>query len=197
MPGGYWTASYSAAIGSNGTTTVTDPRGNVTSWSYSWNPSKYGYLVSSTTDALGRTTNFERTATPSYLTTAVVDFRGRRTSYGWDKTKGNLTSVTRPTTSGGTVTWTTTYEGTFSQLTQVKDPLLRATTYTVNPTTGDTTAVKDARNFTTSFSFAANGDNLSTTNALNQTTQYTYDPEFGDLLTTTDPANHQTVMRWV
>jgi Domain of unknown function (DUF6531) len=77
LPGGYWTANYSAALGSNGTTTVTDPRGNVHSWNYSWNPSKYGYLVSSTTDALGRTTSYERTATPSYLTTAVVDFRGR------------------------------------------------------------------------------------------------------------------------
>jgi RHS repeat-associated protein len=195
LPGGYWTASYSAALGSNGTTTVTDPRGNVSRWTYAWNPSKYGYLVSSTTDALGRTTSYERTATPSYLTTAVVDFRGRRTAMGWDKTRGNLTSVTLPTASGGTVTWTATYETTFSQLTTVTDPLSRQTVHTVSPTTGDTTAIKDARNFTTSFSFAANGDQLSTTNALNQITQLTYDPEFGDLLTVKDPANHQTTYR--
>jgi YD repeat-containing protein len=195
-PGGYWTVTYSAALGSNGTTTVTDPRSNVTSWSYSWNPSKYGYLVTSKTDPLGRTTTFERAAAPSYLVTKITDFRGRQTTFGWDVPRGNLILVTRPTASGGTVTWRATYESTFSQRTSQTDPLNRQTVYTVNPTTGDTTAVKDARNNTTSFSYAANGDKLSTTNALNQQTQFTYDPEFGDLMTVTDPLNHQTSMRY-
>src|SRR5436309_3669397 len=78
-------------------------------------------------------------------------------------------SVTNPTASGGTVTWTYSYEPTFSQLTQEVDPLGHATTYTVNGTTGDTTAVTDAKGKTTSFSFAANGDKLTETTALNQT----------------------------
>jgi YD repeat-containing protein len=63
----------------------------------------------------------------------------------------------------------------------------------VDAATGDTTAVTDARNYTTSFDVdSVNGDLKSVTNALSQTTQYTYDV-WGQLLTLKDPQNHQTV----
>jgi len=78
--GGLWNVSYSAALGSNGNTQVTDPRSNVTRWDYTWHTGKYGYKVTSTVDALGRTTTFERNAAPTHLITAIVDFRNRRVS---------------------------------------------------------------------------------------------------------------------
>jgi RHS repeat-associated protein len=187
-----WTASYSAALGSNGFTTVTDPRSNVSRWDYTWNTSQYGYKVTSTTDALGRTTTFQRNAPPTNLVTKVIDFRGRQISFGWDTSKGNLTSVTLPTTSGGTVTWSATYEVNFSQKTSDTDPLGRQTIYTVDGVTGNTTAIRDARNFTTSFVFNSSGDNTSTTNALNQTTTRTFDAENGDVTSVTDGAGRTT-----
>jgi RHS repeat-associated protein len=187
-----WTASYSAALGSNGFTTVTDPRSNVSRWDYTWNASQYGYRVTSTTDALGRTTTFQRNAAPTNLITKVIDFRGRQISFGWDTSKGNLTSVTLPTTSGGTVTWSATYESNFSQKTSDTDPLGRQTIYTVDGVTGNTTAIRDARNFTTSFVFNAAGDNTSTTNPLNQTMTRTFDPENGDVTSVTDGAGRTT-----
>src|SRR5437763_2600734 len=83
---GVTTFAYSAALGSDGTTTVTDPRSNVTSWSYTWPtpPSgataKYGYRLTSMTDPLGRTTTYQALQAGSQLITKVTDFRSRVTT---------------------------------------------------------------------------------------------------------------------
>ena len=87
--------------------------------------------------------------------------------------------MTLPTTAGGTVTWTATYEPNFSRQTSVTDPLNRTSTWNVDPATGNITGVTDARNATTSFTYGTNGDLLSQTNALNQTTTHTYDSTTG------------------
>ena len=88
---------------------MVDPRGNATHWSYTWPTAlgyypPYGYRLTSTTDALGRTTTYEALQPGSQLITKVTDFRGRVTTLGWDYDRGNLTAVTKPTVAGGTVT---------------------------------------------------------------------------------------------
>jgi YD repeat-containing protein len=189
---GVTTLSYSGAIGSNGTTTLTDPRGNVTSWSYVWptppagETAKFGYRLTSHTDPLGRLTQYEALQPGSHLITRITDFQNRVTTQGWDFNKGNLTSVTKPTASGGTATATATYEGGCSHCTSVTDPLGRTSTATVEASTGNVTQVRNARNATTSFSYDANtGDILSVTNHLNQTRFLQYD-FYGYLTSVTD-----------
>lgn len=194
---GVLTMAYSGAIGSSGYTTATDPLGNVTRWDFLWNTSNgalFGYNVTRVTDPMGEVTQFQRTG-PSYLVTSIIDYRNRTTTLSWDHTRGNLLFVTRPTASGGTMTWGATYDPTWNAVTTLTDPLNRTTTFTVDPAKGDVTAVRDAANFTTTFTYdAPTGDLLSVTNPLNQPTQFTYSPSTGDLLTITDPAGHQTAL---
>jgi YD repeat-containing protein len=190
---GAQTFAYTAAIGSSGSTTLTDPRGGATRWDYAWNLYKYGYLISQVVDSLGRTTTFTRN-TPvngNYLVTAVTDFRGRRTDLGWSTYNGLLESVTQPTVSGGTVSWTIINDSWWLRPTSITDPLNRVTSFTVSQTNGDITAATDANGKTTSYGIAANGDLTSVTNALNQTSTSTYGTN-GELLTATDPMGHQT-----
>jgi hypothetical protein len=150
-------------------TDVTDARGNVTRYDFAWTPSMTGYNLSSVTDPYGHSTTFERSG-PSYLLTGVVDFLGRRVDLTWDHSRGNLLTATVPTASGGTHTWQVTYNTTWSRPLTITDPLNRQTVYTVDATDGDVTAVRNPRNYTTSFSIAANGDLQSVTDALNHTT---------------------------
>jgi YD repeat-containing protein len=179
---GVTTLSYSGAIGSSGTTTLTDPLGNVTSWSYVWptppagETAKFGYRLTSITDPLSRTTQYEALQPGSHLITRITDFRGRVTNQTWDYTKGNKLTVTTPSASGGTATTTWTYEIGFSQRTSVTDPLGRQTTATVDSATGNTTQVQNERAALTSFTYdAVTGDKLSVTNHLNETHFSTYD----------------------
>lgn len=94
----FLTASYSAAITSAGTTTVTDPRSNVSAWTYAWfvDSLRLGYNIASTQNALNRVTTYARGAAPTTLVTAVTDFRNRQATMQWDTALGNLLSVTRP-----------------------------------------------------------------------------------------------------
>jgi RHS repeat-associated protein len=167
--GGVTTLAYSSAIATDGTTTLTDPRSNVTSWSYTWpapayGTKKYGYRLTSMTDPLGRLTSYAATHTDSQLITSITDFRNRLTTLNWDWAKGNLTGVTRPTTSGGTVTTTTTYEASCSHCTSVTDPLGRQATATVDPTTKNITQTRTPRTDLTSYGYdAATGDITSMT----------------------------------
>jgi YD repeat-containing protein len=153
---GVTTFAYTAPPGSDGTTTVTDPRNNVTSWSYIWpapqyGTIKYGYRPTSMTDALGRTTTYQALLTGSQLISKITDFRGRITTLGWDTYRGNLTSVTKPTVSGGTVTSSATYEGGCSQCTSVTDPLGRQATATVDAN-GNVTQAGTFRAYHTDYS---------------------------------------------
>lgn len=192
--GGVLRVAYSGSTPEeDGSTTVTDPQGNVTRWDYAWTPGLFGYLTSQETDPLGRATTYER-ADFHFLPTRIEDFRGRRTTLQWDQfpsSNGNLLSITRPTASGGTANWSYTYDPVWNRLTSATDPLLRQTRFTVDPDTGNITEATDPRNSVTRFAYAPNGDLISITNALNQTTRYEYSAD-GDLVTIIDPLDQRT-----
>jgi YD repeat-containing protein len=194
--GGVLMAAYSSASpGENGTTTITDPRGNVTKWDFTWNPMMFGYTGVQVTDPLGRVTQFSR-AGSSLLVTSVTDFRNRTTSFEWDHTRGNLLSLTTPSVQANgtstTVTWAFRYEPTFNQLTEVIDPLGRQVSLTVDSATGNTTSIRDPKGYTTAQNFAKNGDLISLSNALGQVTRFRYTDE-GDLQAITDASGNVTL----
>jgi YD repeat-containing protein len=187
--------SYSAALGADGTTTVTNPLSHAASWSYTWptppagETAKFGYRLTSTTDPLGRQTQFAATHAGSNLITQITDYRNRVTTQNWDFGMGNLLSVTKPTASGSTATTSYTYASAFNQVSSVTDPLLRQTTATIDASTGNTTQTNDARNNPTYFGYdSVTGDTLSSTNALGQSRYMTYD-YYGDLTRITDGTN--------
>lgn len=188
---------FDSGPGSDGSTVVTDPRGNVTTKEYTWTSLMNGYDVGRETDALGRTTSFERTSIQrpfgsARLITGIVDFLGRRTDLTWDES-GNMLSVTRPTAAGGTATWSAIYDATWNKPISITDELSRTTLFTINALSGDVTGVTDPAGNTTRFAYAANGDLLSMTTPppLNQTTTFSYTAD-GDLQRITDPLGRTT-----
>jgi YD repeat-containing protein len=130
------TLGYSSLPGQSGSATLTDARQNVSAWSFVWpnadlGYTPHGYRVTNTTDAMGRSSSYQALAGGN-LVTRVTDFRGRVTSLTWDHSKGNLTSVTRPTPSGQGAVWSYSYDPTFSQMTAAADPLDRLTLFSLN-----------------------------------------------------------------
>jgi RHS repeat-associated protein len=185
--GGATNIAYSAGIGVDGTTTVTDPRLNTASWSYTWpappsgQTAKYGYWLTSETDALGRTTQLARLITGSNLVSRITDFRGRVSTLNWDTDKGNLTSVTKPTADGLTATSTAGYEPDCNQCTAATDPLGHTANATVDATTKNIIRITDPLVNATWFGYdATTGDLTSVTNAVNHIRYLTYDG-LGDL----------------
>lgn len=188
--GGILTARYSNdSPGTDGSTVVTDPRGNVSTKEYTW--TGFGYDVSRATDALGRTTSSERTGSDR-LITGIVDFLGRRADLTWDAS-GNMLSVTRPTAAGGTATWRAIYDATWNKPISITDELSRTTRFTIDAISGDVTGVTDPGGNTTGFGYAANGDLVSmiTPAPLSQTTRFSYTAD-GDLERFTDPLGRTT-----
>ena len=185
--GNVLTASYNQPFGpgSDGSTVVTDSRGNVSTKEYTW-AGGFGYDVTRVTDALGGTTSFERNRIDR-LTTGIVDFRGRRTDPIWDA-RGNLLSVTRPTAPGGTAAWGAIYDATWNKPISITDELAHTTRFTIDAISGDITGVTDPNGDTTAFGYAANGDLVSMTTPapLSQTTTFRYTAD-GDLERITDP----------
>jgi RHS repeat-associated protein len=162
--GGITQISYTAALGADGTTTLTDPRANTTSWSYVWpllGGVKYGYRLTGVTDPLGRTTTYAAEIPGCQLITKITDFLGRVTTQGWDTDKGNLLSRTTPTASGGTQTTSWQYEPNCSQCTRETDPLGRTSSSTVDPATGNVTATSDKRGNRTDYSYDSSTQDLT------------------------------------
>jgi YD repeat-containing protein len=193
--GGYLTASYPAgAIGSSGTTTVTDPRGGVRKYGCVWEPAVNGHLegyhFANFTDALGRTTQWNQLHSGSYLDTQIIDYRSRITTLGWDYNKANLTSKSWTTPLGATASESWGYDPNCSVCTSATDALGRTATNSVNAY-GDILSSTDARANTTHFTRDSYGNPTAVTNALNQTTNMTYG-SYSELLTTTDPLTHTT-----
>src|SRR5437016_5738887 len=104
--GGYHTITYPVNIGDNGSTTLTDQSGNVSTWSYAWTAPaaghKEGYHLASFTDALSRTTQWAQLQPGSNLDTRITDYRGRVTNLAWDFARGNLTGASWTTPASQT-----------------------------------------------------------------------------------------------
>jgi RHS repeat-associated protein len=146
-------------------------------------------------DPLGQVTEYKRTNKGLVTELKRPDPDGAGplaapvTQYEYDG-KGNLTKVTHPDLT--TEVWT--YDPSFSQVTSYKDATSQITTYTVDPTNGNTTAVTDPLNRTVGYSYTSKGLLQSETlpdpdGAGPQgptTTTYAYDSR-GRLTTVTNP----------
>jgi RHS repeat-associated protein len=176
-----------------GTTTITDPKGNVTVQEY-----KFGELLSETkgfgttqaatrtfgydpatlgmttvTDPNGHTTKSTFDSEGNTLTT--TDALGRTTTNTYDSLNDRLTT----TDPRGTTT-TTTYDAHGNLLSRSR-PLsgtseVQTTTYTYGDPShpGDVTAMTDPEGRTGKYTYGVNGDRTSTTDPLGDKTTYTY-----------------------
>jgi RHS repeat-associated protein len=173
---------------SGGSTTVTDPKGNVetkqyvngllmmltkgagtasaATWTYSYDSTTLG--VASLTDPDGHTTRYTYDGSGNVLT--KTDPLGRSTSYMYSVFNEPLT-VTDPMG----VTTTCTYDGSGNLLTQSLGG--RTTTYVhadrAHP--GDVTSIVDPEGHTTTFTYDADGDRTSATDPDGHTARATYD----------------------
>ncbi len=165
-----------------GTTTVTDPLGNVTeqvndsAWrlvqeidatggitSYSYTTSN---LRASITDPLGNATRFSYDANGN--TTSITDPVEKITAFTYDAQNDLLSSTDR---LGRTAHFS--YDSRGNLLSRI-DPAGQATTFS-HDSYGQVLTATNARGFTTSFQYDSKGDLLKTIDALGGTVNLTYD----------------------
>jgi RHS repeat-associated protein len=170
------TLSYNTP--SQGTTTVADPAGNTTQYSYDTTLRLTGVIdAKSGITAYAYDTNNDPTS--------VTDQNGNATVSTYDGT-GNVIGI--QDALGNATTFT--YNGT--------NDLLSATTPKGNPTTfsydgnGNLTQIRDASGGVTKFTYDGSGLRLSKTDARSNATTFAYD-SFGDLTKRTDPLGGSTV----
>ena len=147
--------------------------------------------VTSQTDALGQTTTTVRGA--NGLPTKITRPNGAVTTMTYDA-KGNLLTSTDPI--GATTTFT--YEPTFNQVKTIRDPKGNFTTINYD-VKGNPTEIIDALNNRTQMNYDSRGLLTSVTSAVGTsvqtTTSFTYDAR-GDLLTTTNPKGDVTTLAY-
>jgi len=180
------------AYNSDGTTTLTDALGNVTTHAYDERRTLTGetdaaggetakaydnnFRITSVTDPDGDTTLMTWSADGANLE-ELLDAEGGQTGLAYDSLN-NLTSLT----DARSEVTSYTYDGTL--LTSTTDAEWNVTSYTYT-LEGFLSTVTDAEGNTTSYTYNASGQRLSTTNALDETTTYAYD-NLGRLVDTTD-----------
>lgn len=153
-------------------TSVQDPLGNVTSFSYD----ARGNLTQ-VTDALNRSSAYEYDANGQV--TAVVDADGQRATLSYDGV-GNLVSVTDPKGNVSRMR----YDGA-SRLVETIDPLGRRSKIRYDAA-NRVTETTDPGGAITKFTYDSIGNITSVTDARGAVTQYAYDTA-GRLTTRTDP----------
>jgi RHS repeat-associated protein len=188
-----------------GTTTITDPKGDVivqyyqfgellaetkgygteqaATWSFGYDPATLG--MTSITDPNGHTTTSTFDSEGNTLST--TDALGRTTTNTYDSLNDLLT-----TTDPLAVTTTMTYDAHGNLLSRSR-PLngtseVQTTTYAYGDGShpGDVTAMTDAEGKTWKYTYDANGDRTSTTDPLDNKTTSTYNA-VGWLMSTTSP----------
>ncbi len=178
--GGVWQFAYELTGVLVTKTTLTDPRGNPTTYRFD----ARGNTLAQT-DALGQTTSFEYAIGPNLLL-STTDRLGRVTRYEYDA----LGNVTRIIDAAGNPQ-IFTYEPTFNRVTSITDPLNNVTSFEYDPQ-GNLTAVIDPLNNRTTLGYDGSGQVTSTIDSLNNTTTFIYD-SVGNLATIADPLGNTTL----
>lgn len=171
--GATYTYAYTLAGATITQTTVTDPRGNATTYRFS--PVQYVSQI----DAPGQTTiNTYNPSTNQLLT--VKDALNRITTYTYDA-NGNVASIQTPEAN----TTQFQYEPTYSRLTQITDAMTPANvTLFAYPSLTQTTITNPLGKVTT-IAYNAAGQPLSVTDPLTHQTTFEYDSA-GNLAATVD-----------
>ncbi|MGH9783994.1 MAG: DUF6531 domain-containing protein, partial [Terriglobia bacterium] len=179
---GVWQFAYTTTAGIVTQTTVTDPRGNVTTPRF--NGQRY---VLSQADALGRATASTRDPA-SNLLLATTDPLGRKTTFDYDAA-GNVTKITDPDNKMTQFE----YEPTFNRVKKITDALTQITEFTYDPANGNLLTVKDPLNHVTTIAYNTFGQPTSVQGPIptEPPTTFAYDTN-GNLITTTDPLGNQT-----
>jgi YD repeat-containing protein len=159
-------------------TTVTDARGNPTT--YQFNPQ--GYVIS-VTDALNEQTVYNVDPS-SNLLTSFTDPLQRTTTLTYDSTQ-NITSVTRLSGTANAVTTSMTYDPIFSKVTSITDPLGHKTTMQYDPTTGNLLTLSNPMSNTVTLTYDNFGEIVSAQDPVGNSTSLKYSN--GDLVSATDP----------
>ncbi len=161
------------------TTSRTDGRGNV--WTYSYDSNAHP-LVATAPDGSPTTYTYD----PATLKVAsLTDANGNTTRYTYD-TEGNLLTQTNAT---GNVT-TYAYDSVFNQMLSMTDPQGRTTTYTID-SHGNRLSETDPLGGTRSWTYDSHGNILTDTDKDGNTTAYAHDP-YGNLVQTTDALSEIT-----
>ncbi|MBI3616225.1 MAG: DUF1080 domain-containing protein, partial [Candidatus Omnitrophica bacterium] len=158
-------------------TSVTDPKGNTTTFSYD---AKRNLLKR--TDPLGNITAYTVNSFGQVL--SVTDPKGNQTTFTYD-VYGNLSTVKDP--MGNTTTYTTDILG---RRTKVADSVGTISQFTYDAE-GRLLSAADALNQITKYAYTANGRVSSVTDPMGNATKTTYDC-FGNLLTVTDAKGQKT-----
>ncbi|MHB8388942.1 MAG: RHS repeat-associated core domain-containing protein [Acidobacteriaceae bacterium] len=188
--GGTYQFSYTTNSSGQAQTTVTDPNGDVHILVFN----STGYVVSDTRaandPAIEQVTTLQRDPT-SNLVTSSTDALGRTTDYGYDAL-GNLTNVTRLAGTADAVTYSATYTANYNEIASLTDPLGHTTSFRYD-SLGNLTGVTDALgNLVATFTNdPSTGLPVSITDALGHTTTLGYDSE-ADLASITDPLGRTT-----
>ncbi|MGB6871088.1 MAG: RHS repeat-associated core domain-containing protein, partial [Acidobacteriaceae bacterium] len=179
-PNGY--EGYTALISQ---VVVTDPRGYQRQVQFN----NFGMTISDTR-ALGQPE--QETLTSQYyadnLVKSTTDALGRETNYDYDSS-GNLTSLTLLAGTANAVKYTATYDTTYSHLLSSTDPLNHTTTFKYNGL-GDLVSVQDPLQHGQTLTYYDFGRVASVTDALGNVTRYGYSG--GILTTVTDPSGNVT-----
>jgi RHS repeat-associated protein len=166
-------------------TDVTDPRGNVERTTFD----ARGYPLSETR-ALGtpiaQTRTAQRDANTSHVS-STTDALNRTTAFTYDSL-GNPLTVTRLSGTPQAVTTTFTYEPNFNQVVSVSDPLNHTTTFSYD-SRGNLTTITNPLTQQTTLTYNVDGQPLSVTTPAGTTT-LTY--ELGDLASITDATGNKT-----
>ncbi len=161
------------------TTSATDGRGNV--WTYSYDSNAHPLKV---TAPDGATTTY--TYDPTTLKVASVkDADGNTTTYTYDA-EGN--TLTRSDALGHVTTYT--YDSQFNQMLRMTDPQGRITTYTIDGH-GNRLSETDPLGGTRKWTYDSHGNVLTDTDKDGNTTTYTYDG-YGSRNTATDALDDVT-----
>jgi len=163
-------------------TTITDPRGGVTTYNRTSGTNNSGciYPVTSIVDAMSRTTTFSRDATGS--TASITDPKGNTRTATYDSS-GLVQSMTV-----GSSKWWYVNNNTTGTVSSVTDPLGHITAYTYD---GDAnvTQIWDPDNRKTNATYNALDEPVTVTDGNGITTTYTYNA-YGDLATTSRPVTN-------
>jgi len=163
--GSTYTMSYNPTTK---TATVTDALGRQTKYTYD---SYTNGRVIQVEDPLGNSASYTWNGN-NFLTT-VIDKNGNQTDYTYDA-RGNVLSRTEAVGTLIQRTTTYTYEPTYNNVTTVTDPELNTTTYTYD-IDGNLTSVTDPLGNTTTHTYDGVGQRTSTTDPNGNIAIYNYD----------------------
>jgi RHS repeat-associated protein len=178
--GGVWKYAYTTGTsGAITQTIVTDPDGDQSATTFGSD----GYQTANTT---GYGTSLAETTTSTYspgtgLLASTTDPLGRTTTYTYDAL-GNPLTVTELAGTSSAATTTYTYEPTYNRLASITDPLGHKTTMTY---TASTETITDPLGHVTVIDYNDRGQATSVTDALGNTTYYSY--LYGDLVAIANP----------